>query len=956
VSLGSWISSPKTIDGPTRAFSVAALAGVSAFLVTWALLSWSVSGGQRVLVVNATFSSKACCRMQIWLNAAQSREDSIDLPMQQGMAVNYEFPMSKTLITRVRLKLGDVPGSWVTINRIYVRHGSQVVSEVPRQQLTQFVGYFAVKDEAHGPSAYRVDERAAMLDNSKLSLNSGAGSFQLALARVVGKADGFYAGLVVAGMLGVALVGVSRRRLLLLPSLVAVVIAIYFVPDMLGGLPLKNDVTRAVSYCAFIGVSKPRERLMIIAAALIAFAVPSLVGWLSRRDRSDDPQEAVPRARTHDMWSSRQAATLATTVPLTLILLLLVPDLRAQLSAAKAQTWTTNWDSNNFLAWDYLVDHGLVPMKNFFYLYGLQYLFTINLPWGSVIRFFTMGLFWTYIVLGTWAFLSGFFSSRTLVVRHLVVMSFVVSFALAGFDLGARYSAPLGPVLLFCSFRLTDPVLNWRRIVFCVALAQLTLFEFAQAVYALGPIVFLIVVELLIRLPERPRPAVGRWLVTTASTIAVPIATAAVVLAVTGQLWGVAFFYGQLNALTSTYAYPAPVTFWFTHPHNISSFVLWAYPVTLALGSYGLLAFRGARRDLHARIIAIGLIGFMIMQRQVIRDGAETGMWVSSIYGLLIWGVAEASRVRVRHAAAVASVFGAVAALALTSGAYGRGWLTLKSGPKRVANDIGSLLHDAPAYDAAAASRWETWRFAGYPELPVVRALQREPPIKAGGRFWVLGDAAPFTFLTHTVWPYYFTEFYDGSPIAYQRKVLAQLADMPPTRVVFDFRPYESTFDAVPNAVRVPLLFDWSVKHLVPTRLVGDWAVMRPRRPNEPIALSWWRRRLGRTLDLGLLPEDISVGHDLCVGGPSCRTYIVVTPTAGASLPSSFVVPIEVDGLEFDVQLETDPSVHRYVIDLSRAWFWSAAPPGVSRTVDTNATPGATVEVTKRLRDPGVLY
>jgi hypothetical protein len=299
---------------------------------------------------------------------------------------------------------------------------------------------------------------------------------------------------------------------------------------------------------------------------------------------------------------------------------------------------------------------------------------------------------------------------------------------------------------------------------------------------------------------------------------------------------------------------------------------------------------------------------------------------------------------------------GTVAALALVSGAYGKGWLNLKSGPARIVSDIGSLAHDRAQFTAVAKTRWASWRFASYPQWPAVRALQQEPSIKAGGRFWVLGDAAPIAFLAHNRWPYYFTEFYDGSPITYQRKVLDQLAQMPPARVIFDFRPYEMYSDAVPHVVRVPLLYDWAVRHLEPERTIGDWAIMRPRKAGEPVALPWWRRRIGSTIDLGLIPQDIHFRSELCVAGPTCRTYIVVTPIAGTPQPANFVVPVKVGGLDFFVRLETNPHVHRYVVDLSRAWFWSAAPATAARSIETQQTTGASVTVTKRLQSADVLY
>src|SRR6266550_1046864 len=95
---------------------------------------------------------------------------------------------------------------------------------------------------------------------------------------------------------------------------------------------------------------------------------------------------------------------------------------------------------------------------------------------------------------------------------------------------------------------------------------------------------------------------------------------------------------------------------------------------------------------------------------------------------------------------------------------------------------------------------------------------------------------------------------------------------------------------------------------------------------------------------------------DLCIKGPRCTTYIVVTPTANAPQPQSFAIPVSVDGLQFRIQLETKPNVHRYIVDLSRAWFWSAAPAGSSRIIGSDQVAGAKVTVTKRLQSASILY
>jgi hypothetical protein len=938
-------------------------AGFVVFALAWAIFSWSTNRGAQVLVVDATFSSKACCSMEIRLNGVGSP----DLPIRPGIETSYELPLQKTLLShpRLSLTLGDTPRSWVVIHRIYVRQGSKVVSHLPAEELATFLGDSAVKDPHHGPNAYRLEKSGALLDEEHVALSTGEGPIKRTIAHIVTDPVWYFAGFVVIGTLAIALIGVGRRELLLIPAIALALEAVRLLPHLMGYVPGTNDVSQAVSFSTFVGDNKTRQRYMVFLAAVVAVAIPAVLGWWGHRreERAERPFDGAETASDGKgtAWSSRWAALAANAVPLAIIALLSAPDLRAQLAAARVQTWADNWDLNNVLSWSYLVDRGLVPMKDFFYPYGLQYLFGLSLPWGSGLMFLTMVLFWGYTVIGSWALLSRFFSGRALVVRHVVLMAFLVVFALSGFDLGGRYSAPLGVVLLFGSLRRTDSLLHWKRILFCVALLQLTLFEVAQAIYALGPILFLCVVELALSLLSERIVASLKWVAATMLTIGLPVAAAGVILSVTGELGGVVLFYRELGALNSTYAYPYPIFQWVESYRDIWSFDFWTIPLALALGSYGLFAFRGERRSGSACVVALGLLSFMVMQKQVVRPYrgplAELTM-VSSVYGLLVWAVMFWPRSRTRHWGAVAALLGAVAALSVATGAFAAGWKSLSGGPARVSSSLGAITHDEAEFSAVNRTRWEPARFASYGEWGIVRALQREPAIRSGGRFWVLGDAAAIILLSHDRWPYYFTEFYDGTPIAYQRKVLHQLRAMPPERVVFNFAPAAMSFDGVPNVVRVPLLFDWAVRHLVPERMIGDWAILRPRRRGEPIDLSWWRRRIGTTTDLGQVPRYTRLPgeRDLCLAGPRCRSYLVVTPTAGVAQPPYFLIPVSVGGLQFYIRIDTAPGVDRYTVDLSRVWFWTAPPTSSPRSIAADQVPNASVTLTKRLRDPNALY
>ena len=75
--------------------------------------------------------------------------------------------------------------------------------------------------------------------------------------------------------------------------------------------------------------------------------------------------------------------------------------------------------------------------------------------------------------------------------------------------------------------------------------------------------------------------------------------------------------------------------------------------------------------------------------------------------------------------------------------------------------------------------------------------------------------------------------------------------------------------------VRVPLLYTWAVRNLVPSERVGTFEILRPRR-HESIDRAFWRRRIGVRLNLGHIPAVARVRGEPCLTGPMCSSYLLV--------------------------------------------------------------------------------
>lgn len=925
---------------------VGALAATSALLVVWGVLTWAAAGGPLKLNLDLSYSANACCQMLVWTNDF-SRGPLGIVDIRPGSRSTYSLPIDARQLSRVRFDPGDAAGSSVVVHRIWVSRGNRTVAELDLG--AKFLPARAAETRVAGGVRFSTTGPQPSVDRfTSLSLHVGA--LQAFLSKVSADPLPYVVLLVLVATLVAAVVGVEGAGLVggvLLAALVVRALPHFVWPHRYG-----SDVTGAVGYSAYVGIPKIREQLLIdaavVAGAVAAGAVAALLRLRRRRvsaagESGERPIGTLPR-RAH--W--------APIALLVVLALLFVPDLRAALAAERGAAFQPTWDATNLVFWDYLSHLGLLPVRDFYYPYGFQFLFALDAPWGPIVEYLSYMAFWGYLVIGTYWVLRRFSPDRSLLPRFSAVAAVVLTCAFAGqLPEASRYIGAIGVVLLFSSALGATRVVGRERILFAVAAAHLLLFEVAQGAYAVVAIGVIVVVDLLLAFRSSGWRAMRRVAAAAAGLVAAPAAIAAIVLAATGLLGGTADFYGQLSNISAAGSVPTRAVFWITHPDDLSGFIIWAVVLTGAVAAYGIVADRRATRR-HALVLALGALGFMMLQKNVIRPGIEASIWLPATYGLLLWLVLGApSPGGLRRVAVVAGFVGAVAGLTLQTGGYGRGVDALGASPKRLARSVASLAVDEDAFSAAGRTRFGPQHFAAFaPESAVVRELRQLPRVRAGGRVWVLGDRSGVTMLLGRSWPYYYNELYGTSPLAFQHDLIRRLRRFPPAVTVWNRE--DTAFDGVPYVVRDPLVMTWAVDHLRPLRTDGSWEILRPRRSREPVALGWWRSRLGEVVDLEHVAEATQLPSGSCVNGADCHSYAVVDFAPGAPVPASASVSLSAGGLSFRVAFAGTPGVHRYVIDLDRTWFWAVSPPR-TRSLDRASVGGATITIVRR-RGGDVLY
>jgi hypothetical protein len=930
-------------------------AGVAAFAVAAGIFGWAAHD-RPVLGLELAFSKDACCSMQVWVNRTRTSDFTV-IPIQWGKTAIYSAPLHTARVTQLGMMLGDVPKSSVVVRRIWISRGSRTVDQVDVAHASAAIAYGATEHPGPGGITVTASGKTPSL-YVPVSLNTHESRLRIYLASLSADPLRYVVELLLIGaILTVPFALASRRQAGLVVSIVLTVLAVRALLSL--SWHLHDGVGKAVSLSSYLGVAKARELLLLDLTAVAAVAIPAGAALITRARRRNDSVEAAAIGPRPRQSLSRRTTSAVVAVPILLVALAAVPNLRAPaptitisaIDAGRTAEYVPSWDSNNLIFWQYLINKtNLAPIKDFFWPYGFQWLFVVAAPWGIVMSYLTYVSFWAYLAIGTYLTLARFFSGAALIRRFVLVTAFWLSAELSGYvAFSTRYVAPLAVVFLFAAIDGEDGLRSWKRLLFGVALFQLTLFEVAQTVYAIVPIGFLLLVELALQV-RKTRPELLRWLPRGTVTVGVPLAAAAAVLAASGALGVTTGYYGQLNALW--YAWPSPIDDWIKHPVGLQAFIYWAVPVSLVLGTYGLLMRMGRLRLAYGVVVALGLLGFMVMQKQVLRPPVETQLWLPAVFGVVFWAAIETSLHSLRRWIAVSAVAGVMGALILIAGGYHAGWNALVDGPGHLLSNGGALLHQRDEFSADARAQFAPARFDKFVTYqPVVRALRRQAAVRAGGPVWILGDDSPITMMLGHSWPYYFNDLYDTSPISFQEKVIRRLERTPPVRVVWNFAPEAMLFDNVPNVVRVPLLYQWGVQHLAPERRFGQIEILRPLHPGEPVDLAWWRRRIGTTVDLGRIPEVASSGGSPCSAGSNCGTYVVVDFAKGRPHPDRVEIPVIVAGLRFAVTFETSSASH-YVVPLDRVWFWAAAP-AAPRFVDARQ-PGMTV--VRRVLSNDVLY
>lgn len=735
------------------------------------------------------------------------------------------------------------------------------------------------------------------------------------------------AALLLGVLVPVAVLPGVRRRVVGVAALagawLAAVVAMDVLPRHFSPRPA---VTVAVGGAAYFDTPYMGAQVAEVLGLSLVLAVGLVVAVALRRAGRAPAAVAFPAAPMAPADRRTRRLLLAGCA---LVALTLVPDVRAFVNNGSAVA-PYNWDVGNGVAWVWFLDHGLVPMKDFFYPYGHTWVFRL-LPAGGLLEWLDRVALLSLVAWSVWRL-----SGRRVVPVVLCLGAVAVAGTwtpslwryLPALVVPATYAA-LGPArhtrlarghLVFGAACLFTALLEADLLIYALAGCGLVFMgELASGAVALGPL------RLLRALALDALPFVGA------------VALLLLVWVASGSFDGNASFLGDLRGTSAASApnelqYGGLVNF-FVRP-SAASVRIAAPALLLAAGLMLSLVGRPRQRAVGSLLLAASGVTFCLVLKHLVRPVDQLTMipFVALLWAaILLW-----ERRTLPIALAVGAFVGAtVAEFQQTNSVSGYVGGALQA-PANVVRSADILVHPGQV-EAARRARFADQRFAAFTE-PAAAADYRRA-VGGSRDFAVLGDAQLlYPLLRGTKVPFHY-ELYDAARVREQRKMVAELRAQSPRYLLWrrDF-----AMDDVPYPVRTPMVFAYAIQHYAPVRLGATTDILRARRPGEPIDLKYWTGRLG-TIDLGFIPS-ISRGPTLerCSGGAGCVEYALVR---GRARTKGQDIRLQVHSRrgDFEAVVRGRRDVDRYGVRLDRLWFWPLV--GASRL--ESATPGFDARVVK---------
>jgi len=577
------------------------------------------------------------------------------------------------------------------------------------------------------------------------------------------------------------------------------------------------------------------------------------------------------------------------------------------------QEFPTGWDNGNVLLWQYLFQTGSLPYRDFWYPYGGLILVSVPFPWG-----FIFNAAYSALVL-ILSLLSFYLITNRHLGRGLAI--FAIWFGLAHQNMFPviRYTIMVPFLVSYVCAASEKKRLGLAHVVFWISAAASILGDMVTAVYGGLLMVLVFALDAIQNWPAFKLDIAGRM----KREIAVPalfVALYLLVLALNGQIPGFVRFYMALGGVAQYAGSAAPIDDYFQWKPFNNGFFIWGAVILLAWGIFFYLTDFREKRKVSLAILLLGISNVMLIYKQLVHTNTAYFFGISTtVAGVLLVVLGRPERIKTGQYIAAFFFSGILFGSFQSNDGAASLWSRF-SRPVDLVNDFKSLISPPIAYADYASVQWDLKNFRQYSTLmQVLDGILPRMSVSNPSDLFVLTEE-PALYIMAKKRPPFYQNLYDGSLLQAQQNTVQWLEKNRPSVVVFNTRNLDVF--GVPGIVRAPLVYEQVILNYVPDVIVGDYAVLRPRKPEEAVDVKFWRQSLA-SIELRALPRLTSMPKfEECVGTAPCVDFLEIRLKAPVTSTTPALVPIVVGENMFEIHFVMIPEQQRYVIYLDRLWFW----------------------------------
>lgn len=843
------------------------------------------------------------------------------LPIQKKQRATYKIVDLPQTLSHLRIDATREPHSTVQIFSIKLMHGQDLVQDIPGDQLlgwdtanienliadskTKSISYSTKTNDPNlmgeisfVPSSFEKLKTFFGNSSSEMHLHLFSGLMILLILYGLLRFARHW-----AWLMGIVLFFASLETLSKLTI------------RMISKLAILDSSKVSVGASLYFGISKSAESAQFILTCALILLAGLLIGYMVRK-----MVELAPMAKEDGVNQISYRVLIAS---LALYFFIFFPDLNAVLIRLQEGAHATDWDSQNFYLWNYLIHMGAQVFKDFWFPYGGAWDELAPTPYSV----FMAHLHKTF-VFGVFSFLTLHLSRKKHLSSVLILFGTWMFMTLGEFRGVERYFMSLNLVLAALAvqpflrnadknsmihFALLGGLLGWTFN-----------YESAQFLYALPAMLFILAMPLVDAFSaKQPYKQILKHTLVASAATGLVIVGKLLGLASSGQLEG--FWWQTLNmgSMTASCSVPGDLLQWAAPTAKKENLVFLAPLISLGLGGI-FFNFRQNKKmqRLSQICVIMGLLIAMIFLKHLIRPHMANQFLAVAMVGLflLMSELLESSKLEKYFGAGTLACF---LGLANVNGILFQIPSMILNGPQNAMAALDMAINKQQEQKLAYDLYFSADKLKERSEsASKVYDHFKKTTLEGDSNLYVLGDDAFLYIMTGQKIPYN-VSFYDGSSVKSQQRNLQWLNDNKPKYVLFN--PDFTSFDGVPNVVRVPLLYKYVFENYKFETMLGKYHLLVRKEGLESNAsqADWdyfYKSFIGE-VDFGSALNRIGApGLQDCAAESMCITYLEVDAT---DLPKRQSIEVLQKALnrEFKIKFQLLPGVKRVYIPLSRLWW-----------------------------------